>query len=826
MTKRTIDYRHILCAAITLGFLACTVFLFPNALGRLVEGFRDFGLSVAFYFCKLFGMEGAVTPTVNELPKIPFFDFGGGGGFFPSVPSAPPVSLPETWDGFQSGWVRYWQLWASADNFLAYLFFLANLLYYASYAFLIVIPLILLFRILFKRYLTNENNDYDKDSKPLKAFKKAAKYTYRPVKYWLSGIWSFLRLHGVYLKIWLVLWLFNFNVLTIGIEFIAFYLYFATSFDVAGIYRQVYKLFLDLSVPLSFIPLWCWLLLGLFLFLRFRRNIALTRLRLSERSNSAFTDSTGICTMICAPMGFGKTKMATDMSLSASASMYNEVFKHLLENDLKFPCFPWINLQNELKKEMDANRVYNLASCKRYIRRKADIFRKVHRSAKTYIHWREYCRRFGIGFDPQGLCFGYDYEAYGLFYDDKLKEVFLFDVLETYAQLFFIYICNTSLLVSNYAIRVDDILSDVGNFPLWNSDFFERDSRLLDSFSRHSHIIDYDALRLGRKLVEGNKNSHAFEFGIVVITEIGKERKNMPENMELKKNADETNQKNDLFDYWVKMIRHPATVDNYPFVKVIVDEQRPESWGANARDLCEVVHIRESSGYSLLLPFFGVEELLYRFVFSRFEKLYTAYRYARGDNTLFMYIVKGVVSRFNRYYNRIYNQYSRSKLYIQTERGTLDGKQENTVYYIMPKKIHAKRYDTACYSDFFDKKALAGGAGINDLKMYETEKASFAEMLAHNSYFMNDINNCEKKPPVDEKEEKKERDMRSALSLIERVYAAGDKAAGSVLDYIEEIDKRRRNTDKAFKSMDLLDMDKIDKMLRDKTGTQPGGGKL
>jgi hypothetical protein len=91
---------------------------------------------------------------------------------------------------------------------------------------------------------------------------------------------------------------------------------------------------------------------------------------------------------------------------------------------------------------------------------------------------------------------------------------------------------------------------------------------------------------------------------------------------------------------------------------------------------------------------------------------------------------------------------------------------------------------------------------------------------------MNDINNCEKKPPIDEKEEKKERDMRSALSLIERVYAAGDKAAGCVLDYIEEIDKRRRNTDKAFKSMDLLDMDKIDKMLRDKTGAQPGGGRL
>ena len=47
---------------------------------------------------------------------------------------------------------------------------------------------------------------------------------------------------------------------------------------------------------------------------------------------------------------------------------------------------------------------------------------------------------------------------------------------------------------------------------------------------------------------------------------------------------DEANQKNDLFNAWLKMCRHSATVDNYPFIKVFVDEQRPESWGADARD--------------------------------------------------------------------------------------------------------------------------------------------------------------------------------------------------------------------------------------------------
>ena len=82
---------------------------------------------------------------------------------------------------------------------------------------------------------------------------------------------------------------------------------------------------------------------------------------------------------------------------------------------------------------------------------------------------------------------------------------------------------------------------------------------------------------------------------MVVISEVGKERGNNLENREMKRNTDETNQKNDLFNSWLKMCRHSATVDNYPFIKVFTDEQRPESWGADARDLCDIIYI-ESNG--------------------------------------------------------------------------------------------------------------------------------------------------------------------------------------------------------------------------------------
>ena len=94
-----------------------------------------------------------------------------------------------------------------------------------------------------------------------------------------------------------------------------------------------------------------------------------------------------------------------------------------------------------------------------------------------------------------------------------------------------------------------------------------------------------------------------FEFGVVAITEIGKERGN---NLELQ----EKKKKDDLFNAWLKMCRHSATVDNFPFIKVFTDEQRPESWGADARDLCDIVNIASSSKQKLAYPLYAIEDMI------------------------------------------------------------------------------------------------------------------------------------------------------------------------------------------------------------------------
>ncbi len=614
---------------------------------------------------------------------------------------------------------------------------MVDFIFYLSQFILFAVPFVLLLYVVFRKLLKSENNNYGKDSRPLRVFKRVVLVTYIPVKNWIVSFFGFIRDNGVYRKMWLILWLFYFNVFTIVLEFVAYYLYFAVSFDLVSLYRQIYKLFLDLWTGLTFIPLLGWAIVALFLIDRWRKKIGYSILNHNEMKNRGFINARPIVLMVCGTMGKKKTTMLTDIALSQAVMFKDKAFEKILENDLKFPYFPWVNLENALRSAMARHEVFNLATCRKYIKHLSACF-----AAAQVPEYRKAVRRhlkksYGLAYD--NFCFGYDYERYGFSYDDKLKVVSVWEVIETYAQLYFIYLIQSSLIISNYSVRTDSLISDIGNFPLWNTDFFKRDSRLIDSYSRHSHIIDFDALRLGRKIVENNAFADSFEFGVVDITEIGKERKNMLELKELKKREEATNQKNDGFNDWLKMIRHSATVDNFPFVKVIADEQRPESWGADARDLCEIIHIRESGETRLAMPFFFIGELLYSAVFGRFVDMYYRYRFTRGDNTLFMHLFKTIVAKIQHYYTGIYNTFGYCPLRVQVESGTQDGQIEENRYFLASKKIYSKRFSTDCFSDFFTQKALRSPVGLDDLPEYRTEKATFGEMDLQHSYFFNDL---------------------------------------------------------------------------------------
>ena len=735
MTVKKRIVLHILCGAITAGIILLGIFRFFGSVGRVIESLRDVGISFAYYFCELFDFHDVITPTVNDLPEIPFFKW-----FNSPNATLPNVSVPENWAAFKVKWAQYWKVWVDKETFNGYLAVISNILYVISKIFVLALPFILCVYLLIRQMLKTENNDYDKDSKALQSFKRFTERYYTPVKNKIAEFIAFVKERKYYYVTWLCLWGLYFNVYTIVVEFVAYYFYFVVSFDIVNLYRQVYKLCLDLYVPFNFIPWWGWTIIGCILFDKIRKNIAYATLNHFERKNRGFINARPIVFMVCGTMGKKKTTAITDMALSQEVMLRDKAFEKILENDLKFPNFPWVNLENAIKREMNRHTVYNLATARKYVRHLAACFYAARKSKSIYKGVKRHLKkRYNLRYD--NLCFGYDYERYGFTYDDKLKITDIWETVETYAQLYFIYVIQSSLIISNYSVRTDGVLSDIGNFPLWNEDFFKRDSRFAESYSRHAHIVDFDSLRLGRKVIEENINADSFEFGVVVITEVGKERGNSIELSEKKKKDETTNQKNDLFNSWLKMVRHSATVDNFPFVRVITDEQRPESWGADARDLCEIVHIRESGEIRLAMPFFSLAELLYDWFFGKFTGLYYEYRYNRADNTLSMYLLKGLTAFIRKYYGGIYNRFGYCRLSVDVESGTQDGQAESNKYYLMSKKIYSKRFSTDCFSDFFTEKALRSPVGIDDLPEYSTEKATFDELSKQNSYFINDLLN-------------------------------------------------------------------------------------
>ena len=288
-------------------------------------------------------------------------------------------------------------------------------------------------------------------------------------------------------------------------------------------------------------------------------------------------------------------------------------------------------------------------------------------------------------------------------------------------------------MVSNYSIRSDNQLIDKHNFPFWKNNFFPD---AIPAESRFAHILDFDVLRLGKKVIENNPNTGSFEFGCVVITEVGKERGNNLELKDVKKATKETNQKNDLFNSWLKMCRHSATVDYYPFIKVFTDEQRPESWGADARELCEIVHIVSSGYQKIALPFYTIEDMLSEWTFNRFISLYYQLRHLRGDHTLLVHILKTVTAWIYKHNIINYNRDGYSVTSIEKEAGTMDGKPEKKKYFLMNQKIYSQRFSTDCFSDYFNDMARKTNVGLNDYIEYATEKASVDELKLQNSYFI------------------------------------------------------------------------------------------
>lgn len=723
--KKKIDYRHFITIFITLGFVAFG-FLFPNAIPRLYESCRNIVLSIGYSFVKIADPSNdSFIVTVLNMPSIEFA---------PS-PWKPLFSI--TWEEFKTLVYTYFSAFTLKENLIGYLYIVLNTVYYIVRFSTPLILFILIIKRVLAIFTAGTNNNDNVDSKPLKVFKWILKHVFGPVWAWIKEYVLFLRGTAIYLKIWAWIWALHLNIISIVVDFFAYFFYFSASFAVESLWSQVQKFVFDISPMVRFFPAWVWIILISYGYARICRNIAYSALYHRERMNRGFINERGVVSIVYGSMGVGKTALITDMALSAEVELRDRAFRILLECDLKYPCFPWANFRTELKKAIEDRRIIDVRSAERWV---ACIKRdytalQISKTDKAMSKaWRRHVEKN----PPKYLNLLFDYEEdFGMTYNDKLKVSSIFETLSEYAAAYFVYTVQSSLIISNYSIRVDSLMIDMGNMPIWDADFFKRDARLLDSYSRHSKILDFDMLRLGTRMLADNPNRNAFGFGVYVISEIDKERKNGMDIAAMKIKTEECNQRNDLFNACLKMSRHACVIANKVFVKILCDLQRPEDWGAGGREVGEIIFIEKEGDLVPTLPVFSVFWLLERIYVrlkEKFDSFYTNFIVQRSDNTLSVFLLKWIFSKLEQYFDGVDNTFGAQTLHLDVESGRMDGKVKKAKYYRMPKKIYSRRYKTNCLSAIFQN-AEVNTVSIEDFIEYADDMATPAELRLQNSHF-------------------------------------------------------------------------------------------
>ncbi len=290
------QYEYV-CGIITLGLLAMGLFCFPNALGRLVESLRDIGVSIAYVFCDWFEIEPNFTVTVNKYPNYSFLNVKAWlyslfkKEYTPINPTAP---FPIDWEAFKVKWGQYWEDFVDVDNMKLYLYYLGYYITLIAPLIMFAFPLWLGVKSLFDKYYFKEPKEPETEeeqrdetrpimeSKPLQKWHTFYFTVLARIGTWFVGLFDFVKAREELYQFWLLLVLLYFNVLTMFFEFCAYYLYFSVAFDFVNLYRQLYKLCLDLSAVLSVFGLFSWTTIIILVLKRKSKDLEIERMRNGE----------------------------------------------------------------------------------------------------------------------------------------------------------------------------------------------------------------------------------------------------------------------------------------------------------------------------------------------------------------------------------------------------------------------------------------------------------------------------------------------------------------------------------------------------------------
>lgn len=696
---------------------------------RLVQAIKDVGLSIAYYFTKFWGFGGIVTPSVSVIPD--------------NIEAI----LPFEWEEMKAKIQTFFTLLVDKQNLTEFFQAVGEKLAAFLENFMMILPFLILAIVALYLYYNKENQDYDKKGKCRRAFEFVEEKAYKPVKAFIVGYIKYIRERIMPQRLLKWIWVYNLNFCTIVLELFAYYFVFSVDgINIHTLYAVVVKLVCDLSVVALFFPWWVWVIIGYKCFDRWRKKIAVGMLHFYEACNRLFLETYLGALFLVGKQRAKKTTIITDMSLTQEVIFREEAYKRLRIRDKQFPFFPWQNLELFYWQTLENHSLPTLASYREFLKRLRVYFeheRCGFYDKKPKLRIKAYRKLKSIyGYTWDNFLFGYDYEKCPLTYNDHLTVIHIFEAIEAYIQLFYIYAAPTSLIFGNYSIRTDLEWIDNGNFPDLCADFYAKDAEMLEEISQYSKVAHLDCFRLGNVFNPDDPYIDGFEVGILTLMEVAKERGNQNTNQGVKTTDSAVNAKNDGFEMNIKMQGHGSTIDNYTFFRFFIDDQRPDSLSADNRDLCNIIMIKEVSDAKLVMPGYFLEERLYNFVAKIYDSVYAKLRVLRGDanNTLLVYLMKKLYDPLFKHHDRIMKEYAVQVASLRVD----DAMQDKTVtdkakYYICPKKVYSDRFATDGIKQFYHAKAKRSKYGLNDFPAFSGKHITVQEMDEMGSLFYGKI---------------------------------------------------------------------------------------
>ena len=222
MNRRRV-FNICLSVLITAAFILLGAFVFGDSYLRFGETAKDFGLSVGYYLCTLFGLDHDIVPSVTEYSSVMDWD----------------ILLPSDFEGFTSQANTFFSLLIDGENFAGYWTKVGDIMLVLLKVVAIILPCLLVLGLVIWRLYKSSNTKHNKDTVPLKVFKSFSRCLYQPLKRAVLSYRDFLTEHRAVWILWAVMWAFHLNAASIVTGFLAYYFYFVLSFDVANLYVGV-----------------------------------------------------------------------------------------------------------------------------------------------------------------------------------------------------------------------------------------------------------------------------------------------------------------------------------------------------------------------------------------------------------------------------------------------------------------------------------------------------------------------------------------------------------------------------------------------------------